>query len=169
MIGSTSFDGASNGTIWNDLAPHLQTFSSTPSASIASPDWSWRSRSACCSWSDSSPASTASGWPGCGSSTRNAVPASWRCASRSRWCRSRRPYVIAHYFSLIVYQGQAVPALASDPLGDGSDIFVVGNISIDYSVVSASGIWYVQVGQWPAWAITIIPASPPRGSTGPGR
>jgi len=55
-------------------------------------------------------------------------------------------YVIAHYFSLIVYQGQAVPALASDPLGDGSDIFGVGNTSIDYSVVSASGIWYVQVG-----------------------
>ena len=32
-------------------------------------------------------------------------------------------YVVAHYFSLLVYQGQAMAYLISDPLGDGSDLF----------------------------------------------
>ena len=32
-------------------------------------------------------------------------------------------YVAAHYFTLLLFQGQAMAYLASDPLGDGSDIF----------------------------------------------
>jgi hypothetical protein len=55
-------------------------------------------------------------------------------------------YVLAHYFSLLVYQGQAMASLASDPLGDGSDLFGTAAAAIDYSVISATGIWYVQVG-----------------------
>jgi hypothetical protein len=55
-------------------------------------------------------------------------------------------YVIAHYFSLLAYQGQALPALASDPLGDGSDWLGTADTTIDYGVVSANDVWYVQVG-----------------------
>jgi hypothetical protein len=55
-------------------------------------------------------------------------------------------YVVAHYFSLLAYQGQATAYLASDPLGDGTDLFGTASSAIDYSVVSANGIWYVQVG-----------------------
>jgi hypothetical protein len=55
-------------------------------------------------------------------------------------------YVVAHYFSLLAYQGQATAYLASDPLGNGSDLFGTAASAIDYSVVSANGIWYVQVG-----------------------
>jgi hypothetical protein len=54
-------------------------------------------------------------------------------------------YVIAHYFSALVYQGQATFYLMSDPLGDGSDIFGTADRTIDYGVVGANGIWYVQV------------------------
>jgi len=54
-------------------------------------------------------------------------------------------YLVAHYFSALAYDGQAVWALMSDPLGDGSDIFGAASHGIDYSVVSATGIWYVQV------------------------
>jgi hypothetical protein len=54
-------------------------------------------------------------------------------------------YVVAHYFSLLAYQGQAIASLASDPLGDGSDIFGTSQSIIDYNVISATGIWYVQV------------------------
>jgi hypothetical protein len=54
-------------------------------------------------------------------------------------------YVVAHYFSLLIYQGQAMASLASDPLGDGSDIFGTATATIDYSVITATGIWYVQV------------------------
>jgi hypothetical protein len=55
-------------------------------------------------------------------------------------------YVVAHYFSLLIYQGQALAYLISDPLGDGSDLFGTGSSTIDYGVITATGIWYVQVG-----------------------
>jgi hypothetical protein len=55
-------------------------------------------------------------------------------------------YVIAHYFSLLVYNGQAIAYLASDPLGEGSDLFGTAGRAIDYGVINASGVWYVQVG-----------------------
>jgi hypothetical protein len=54
-------------------------------------------------------------------------------------------YVVAHYFSLLAYQGQAMASLASDPLGDGSNILGTAASTIDYNVISATGIWYVQV------------------------
>jgi hypothetical protein len=55
-------------------------------------------------------------------------------------------YVVAHYFSLLMYQGQAMAYLVSDPLGNGSDLFGTAARTIDYSLVSATGVWYVQVG-----------------------
>ncbi len=54
-------------------------------------------------------------------------------------------YVVAHYFSLFVYNGQDVVRLASDPLGHGSDLFGGAGETIDYGVVTATAIWYVQV------------------------
>jgi hypothetical protein len=54
-------------------------------------------------------------------------------------------YLVAHYFSNLVYESQAIWALMSDPLGDGSDLFGAARNGIDYSVVSATAIWYVQV------------------------
>ena len=55
-------------------------------------------------------------------------------------------YVVAHYFSLLAYQGQDLWRLASDPLGQGSDLFGGAGATIDYGVVGATAIWYVQVG-----------------------
>jgi hypothetical protein len=55
-------------------------------------------------------------------------------------------YVVAHYFSLLAYNGQDIVRLISDPLGDGSDLFGGADRRIDYSVVSATAIWYAQVG-----------------------
>jgi hypothetical protein len=55
-------------------------------------------------------------------------------------------YLIAHYFSLLAYNGQDLWRLASDPLGDGSNLFGGADTAIDYSVVSATAIWYVQAG-----------------------
>ena len=54
-------------------------------------------------------------------------------------------YVVAHYFSLLAYNGQDAVRLASDPLGEGADLFGTASATIDYGVVSATGIWYVQV------------------------
>ena len=56
-------------------------------------------------------------------------------------------YLVAHYFSLVVFQEQAqFTFLLSDPLGDGSDYFGTAASGIDYSLLSANSIWYVQVG-----------------------
>jgi hypothetical protein len=53
-------------------------------------------------------------------------------------------YVVAHYFSLLAYQGQATIYLASDPLGSGANIFGTAGATIDYTWVTATSIWYVQ-------------------------
>lgn len=54
-------------------------------------------------------------------------------------------YVVAHYFSFIVFQGQALWPLLSDPLGNGADYFGGANARIDYKLMSNDVIWYVQV------------------------
>lgn len=55
-------------------------------------------------------------------------------------------YLVAHYFSLLAYNGQDLWRLLSDPLGNGANWFGAADRDIDYGVVSATGIWYVQVG-----------------------
>jgi hypothetical protein len=55
-------------------------------------------------------------------------------------------YLVAHYFSLLAYNGQTLWPLASDPLGDGSNLLGGAGRGIDYAIISATGIWYVQVG-----------------------
>ncbi|HEY3828871.1 MAG TPA: fenitrothion hydrolase [Solirubrobacteraceae bacterium] len=54
-------------------------------------------------------------------------------------------YVLAHYFSLLLWQGQAVGYLASDPLGNGSNFFGTSTYQINYQIISYAAIWYVQV------------------------
>jgi len=57
-------------------------------------------------------------------------------------------YLMAHYFSLLVFQEQAqFTYLLSDPLGTaGTDLFGTASGGIDFTVLSANAIWYVQVG-----------------------
>ena len=54
-------------------------------------------------------------------------------------------YVLAHYFSFVLWQGQAMAALISDPLGNGANLFGTAGSRIDYRIVSYAAIWYVQV------------------------
>ncbi|MBM3667123.1 MAG: fenitrothion hydrolase [Actinobacteria bacterium] len=55
-------------------------------------------------------------------------------------------YLVAHYFSLFVFQEQAqFTYLLSDPLGDGSDLFGTASSGVDYGLIGATGVWYVQV------------------------
>jgi hypothetical protein len=55
-------------------------------------------------------------------------------------------YVLAHYFSLLIWQSQAMVYLSSDPLGNGANILGTASYEINYHVISYAGIWYVQVG-----------------------
>ncbi len=54
-------------------------------------------------------------------------------------------YVLAHYFSLLIWNGQAIGYLASDPLGNGANLFGTSEYQIDYNIISFAAIWYVQV------------------------
>jgi hypothetical protein len=57
-------------------------------------------------------------------------------------------YLVAHYFSLFVFQEQAqFTYLLSDPLGTtDTDLFGTASGGIDYTILTANAIWYVQVG-----------------------
>ena len=54
-------------------------------------------------------------------------------------------YVAAHYLTFLVFEGQAIIYLASDPFGQGWDLFGTVNSGIDYSVFPQEDTWYVQV------------------------
>ena len=55
-------------------------------------------------------------------------------------------YLVAHYFTLVLFQEQAqFTYLLSDPLGDGSDYFGTAAGGIDYGLIGATAVWYVQV------------------------
>jgi hypothetical protein len=54
-------------------------------------------------------------------------------------------YVAAHYFTLLLYQGQAIIYLASDPLGDGSDIFGTAGTQVNYGLIGSNVEWYLKV------------------------
>jgi hypothetical protein len=55
-------------------------------------------------------------------------------------------YAVAHYFSLLVIQGQVAVKLASDPFGYGWNLFGTGGFQPDPTVLTPNTIWYVQVG-----------------------
>jgi hypothetical protein len=145
MIGTTSFDGFSQGPTWNSVAPDIQkwfldlgmsatsslelTFTLGLLAMVAFIATMYRLGVA------------GMHTVGGGHTTEDLA---------RRFIHTLVPialaYVVAHYFSLLVYNGQATAYLASDPLGDGSDLFGTSSATIDYGVISATGIWYVQVG-----------------------
>jgi hypothetical protein len=54
-------------------------------------------------------------------------------------------YVVAHYLTFLLFEGQATFYLASDPFGEGWDIFGTADRAIDYTYLSQNGTWYVQV------------------------
>ena len=142
-IGSTAFDGAKEGPLFNDLVGEMQDgFSSLGLSLGLALELSFVVGLAI------SLAVVAAIWfAGVSGMPRDRL--SRRELSR-RFTHTLIPiaaaYLVAHYFSLLAYSGQSLWTLANDPLGDGSDLFGGAGSGIDYSVVSATGIWYVQIG-----------------------
>jgi predicted outer membrane lipoprotein len=55
-------------------------------------------------------------------------------------------YLVAHYFTLVLYQEQAqFTYLLNDPLGDGSNLFGLSMDPINYQLVGANAVSYIQV------------------------
>lgn len=53
-------------------------------------------------------------------------------------------YSIAHYFSLLIFEGQDFIALISDPLGRGWNLFGTADFTINYQLISTSTIAWIQ-------------------------
>jgi hypothetical protein len=77
-------------------------------------------------------------------------------------------YAVAHYFTLLVIQGQYAIPLASDPFGYGWDLFGTIDYAPNLAPLAPNTVWYVQVGSLVAGhvagltvahdrAITILP------------
>jgi hypothetical protein len=144
LIGTTTFDGFSNGGIWRNNEPSLQSlfadlgFGATPAQELA----------------------YSLGLVFCilviaavyrvGIIGVHSVSERYQTSMLSRtFAHSLVPiafaYVVAHYFSLLIWQSQAMVYLISDPLGNGSNLFGTSSYLIDYHVISYAAIWYVQV------------------------
>jgi hypothetical protein len=54
-------------------------------------------------------------------------------------------YAVAHYFTLLLFDGQQAFILASDPFGDASDLLGLTGDTIDYRLIGPIGIMTVQL------------------------
>jgi hypothetical protein len=145
MIGTVTFDGASEAALWTSIAPDIAgffedlglspqaafelTFLVGMSAAIALVFCFFR----------------------LGVLGAKSVGGSFSAAELSRaFAPSLVPialaYVLAHYFTYLLFRGQAMFFLVSDPLGDGSDLFGTATTQIDYGLIGATATWYWQVG-----------------------
>jgi hypothetical protein len=144
MIGTTSFDGFSQGTTWNSIVPHLQDFF-TGAGFNAEHALELAGTVGivvmCCLIG----LLYRLGILGMRTVSRDRSAGELAGAFAPTLIPIALAYVVAHYFSLLAYQGQALGALASDPLGDGSDLLGTASTTINYTWISATGIWYVQV------------------------
>jgi hypothetical protein len=54
-------------------------------------------------------------------------------------------YLVAHYLSALIINGQALGYLVSDPLGRGSNLFGTAGAGVNPNVIGTTLLWYVQV------------------------
>jgi hypothetical protein len=145
MIGTVTFDGLSQGPAWRSLSGHLvDLFTSLGISDAAAPKF----------------ASTVGlivtvllimGFYRLGISGMRSIGGKLDEAQlRRAFIHTLVPiagaYVAAHYFSFLVLEGQAIFYLASDPFGQGWDVFGTATRGIDYSLLNPTSTWYFQVG-----------------------
>jgi hypothetical protein len=144
MIGTVTFDGLSQGPAWRSLQGHLvDAFAAIGVSAEGAPKW----------------ASTVgllvtvglvAGFYRLGISGMRSIGGKLGEAElRRAFIHTLVPiaavYVAAHYFSFLIFEGQAILYLASDPFGQGWDLFGTASRGIDYSYLSLSAVWYFQV------------------------
>jgi len=135
MIGTVTFDGLSQGRLWTDLtgeaaldAPRLvNTIGLLVGVALVS------------------------GFYALGVAGARSVGGDLNAAAlRRAFVHSLVPiamvYVAAHYLTFLLFEGQSIAYLASDPLGEGWDLFGTAGAAIDYGALSQNQAWYLQVG-----------------------
>ena len=144
MIGTVMFDGAGEGSPWVDIAPDIQDFFIDLGLSPAT------SLEATFTFGIVLALGIVALIYGIGVYGVRTIDNRSPVAIARSFVHTLVPiaavYVLAHYFSLLAFNGQSIAYLASDPLGEGWDLFGTADNAIDYSLIGATAIWYVQVG-----------------------
>ncbi len=133
-LGSTSFDGLSGTSLWEGVAGEAGGWAAVPVATVGllgmialvTVLYLWGANGVARELDDLGPG-----------------------AAADRFVHTLVPivlgYAVAHYFSLLVFEGQRLLSLASDPFGTGADLFGTAAWSIDFTAVSPLTIAVVQV------------------------
>ena len=160
VLGSTVYDGLSGTTWWNELLVGLSEPGAVAlgtaglAATVGAVALAWV---LACAVSHAlagreAPARVEVAAGGGGARLEPAGPAPWAPATALAvaLAHSLVPiaagYTIAHYASLLLWQGQAGWILASDPLGRGWDLFGTAGWAIQFDVAPPRTIALVQVG-----------------------
>jgi hypothetical protein len=145
MIGSVSFDGAGEAPIWTGIAPDLSRFFQNRGLS---PEPAFELTFLV---GLTVAIAIIYGFYRLGILGAHSVGGGFSANQLARaFAHSLVPialaYVMAHYLTYLLFRGQATVFLASDPLGDGSDLFGTATSQIDYGVIGSKATWYWQVG-----------------------
>jgi hypothetical protein len=145
MIGSVTFDGAVEAPVWTGIAPDIQQFFEdlglSPANALEASRAIGMALALLLVW----------GLYRLGVAGAKGVGGGFSAAKLGgTFVHSLVPiafaYVAAHYMTLLLFQGQAVAYLASDPLGNGDNLFGTADQTIDYGIIGATATWYWQVG-----------------------
>jgi hypothetical protein len=155
MIGSVTFDGASEASIWTGIAPDIAGFFEDLGLSPQT------ALEAAFLLGLSAAILLVSGFYRLGVTGAKSVGGGFTVGRvANAFVHSLVPialaYVAAHYLTLLLFQGQSIAFLASDPLGDGGDLFGTADSQIDYGVIGANATWYWQVGFVVAGHVTAL-------------
>ena len=144
MIGSTSFDGFSNGTVWISLFPHV--YDLFTSLGVTSPN---AATEYAYTLGLLVAVAIVGGLYRLGTYGMRSIGGHDGGELTRRFAHTLLPisiaYVVAHYFSLLAFSGQSLIYLASDPLGTGANIFGTANFQPNLAIVTGNVVWYVQV------------------------
>ena len=140
MIGSVSFDGASEAKPWTDIAPDLgdwfQDLGMSPDGALAVAYTIGLLAAIAIVYAFFTLGIAGARTVGGGFGTRRLANA---------FVHSLVPiafvYVAAHYFTLLLFEGQRIWPALSDPDGSGFEDW-----GVDYTIIGANATWYWQVG-----------------------
>jgi hypothetical protein len=147
MIGTVSFDGFSGGSIWQGISPDIARFFQHALSPAHAIEVTYTlglvagvtliySVYRLGSWGAASLAGRPPGVQLDRAFVHSLVPIA-------------AVYVLAHYLTLLIYQGQGAWALASNPLGRDWDLFGTAGRAIDYGAIGSDTVWYV-------WVVLIV-------------
>jgi hypothetical protein len=136
MIGTVTFDGLSQGSIWTDISTSLfDTLGGTLTNTIGL----------------LAGVGIVAGFYLLGMAGATTVGGGFDVRTLARaFVHSLVPialvYVAAHYLTFLLFEGQAIRYTVADPFGQGWNLFGWADAAIDYGLLSQETTWYLQVG-----------------------